>query len=393
MSAQPSSDYRTQAELLHDLRHGSPSEQEEALERLAAVGEAEALDAVVEHLRDQPPEAGRAGLEALRVLANKYMPLDRYGLAEALIPFLAVDDWEQRLIATRLLETYPNELAIEPIRDLIQEAREKVYAEQGKRFSPTRVLAERTLVQAIMALAHSGRLLVLPDILEMLEDQSLRIVATRALGAIGSETERPRLEDLIEDEDPRVRDAAQWALGLMDERAEQFLNPPSEIPEPPPDRLHPIYWMHRQIEASDDDLLQFLIVRVAIEHLILDTFLSDGRIPDRCTITVRRYGGDTPPDPRANDAEIVGVWEYVSQGPQLQQRSGPPPGRFSQFKRPGDSAATIVISYPETLPVNCEGLVSFDCRFEPFFGRGWIYKVARREDGWTFAVLRRTWTS
>lgn len=393
MFTQPGSDDRTQDELLNDLRYGTPREQEAALARLAAIGEADALDAVIDYLREHAAEASRAGLDALRVLANKYLPEDRYSLAEALIPFLAAEDWEQRLIAVRLINTYPNELAIEPIRALIDEAREKIYAEQHVRLSPGRMLAERTLGEAIIALANSGRLLVLPDILEMLEDPSLRVVAARALGVIGSETERPRLEDLIEDDDPRVRDSAQWALALMDERMEQFLNPPPEFLEPPPDRLNPIYWAHRQLRASEDGLLQYLIVRIAIEHLILDTFVSEGRVPEQCLIIVRRYEGDTPPPYRFNDAPIIGIWEYRWQGPLLRQREGPLPPNQPRFRYPGDSAATITISYPEALEVADEGLVSFDCRFEPFFGRGWIYRVAWREEGWTFSVLRRTWAS
>ena len=393
MSTQPGSDDRSQEELLHDLRYGTPREQEAALARLAAIGEADALDAVIEYLREHAAEAGRAGLDAMRVLANKYLPEDRYSLAEALIPFLAAEDWEQRLIAIRLINTYPNELAVEPIRALIDEAREKIYAEQHVRLSPGRVLAERTLGEAIMALANSGRLLVLPDILEMLEDPGLRAVAARALGVIGSETERPRLEDLVEDEDPRVRDSAQWALALMDERLEQFLNPPPDFLEPPPNRLNPIYWAHRQLEASDNDLLQYLIVRIAIEHFILDAFVSEGRVPEQCLIIVRRYEGDVPPPYRFNDAPIIGIWEYHWQGPTLHQREGPLASNQSRFRYPGDSAATITISYPATLEEADEGLVSFDCRFEPFFGRGWIYRVSWRENGWTFSVLRRTWSS
>lgn len=393
MSTQPDPDDRTQDELLHDLRSGTPPEQEQALPRLAAIGEAEALDAVVEYLARRAPQAGRAGLDALRVLANKYMPEDRYELAEALIPFLAVDDWEQRWIAVRLMNTYPNELYVEPIRELIDEAREKIYAEQQRRLSTGRILAERTLGEAIMALANAGRLAVLPDILEMLEDPSLRIVATRALGVIGTETERMRLEELVEDEDPRVRDAAQWGLGLMDERMEQFLNPPTDFPEPPPNRMNPVYWMHRQLRASDDELLQHLVVRIGIEHLILDAFLSEGRVPEQCLIVVRCYEGDTPPAAKATDVEIIGMWEYRAQGPSLHQREGALDVTQSRLRRPSESGAMITISFPRDLDDRGEGLVSFDCRFEPFFGRGWIYRVAWRHGGWTFAMQRRTWSS
>src|SRR5574341_1450262 len=116
-------DDRTHAELLNDLRYGSPQAQEEALARLAAVGEAEALDAVVNYLRDQPPGESGAGLDALRVLAYKYAPVDRYGLADALIPFLAADNWEHRLTSARLLSVHPNELATDALRDRSEERR------------------------------------------------------------------------------------------------------------------------------------------------------------------------------------------------------------------------------------------------------------------------------
>lgn len=395
MTTQPGPDDRTYDELLHDLRYGSQDEQEEALERLAAVGEAEALDAVVDYLRDQPPGSVGAGLEALRILANKYMPTDRYSLAEVLIPYLSADDWGQRLASVRLLNTYPNELAVEPLRQLIDEAREKVYAERQQRASAARILAERTLGEAIMALANGGRLLALPDVLDLMEDPALRVVATRALGVIGSETERLRLEDLCEDADPRVRDAAQWALGLMDERAEQFINPPADFPEPPPDRLHPVYWANRQLVADErDDLIQFLVTRVAIEHLMLDQLFSEGRVPETCYIMVRCYEGDEPPHHRQNDAEIVGAWEYSWHGPELHRL--PLDDAISQARRPGLSLgreASIIISYPQNLPFKETGLVSFDCRLGPFFGQGWIYRVIRRDDGWTFIRQRRTWSS
>ncbi len=393
MSTQPVPDDRTQAELLHNLRYGSPDEQEEALQRLAAVGEAEALDAVVDYLREEPSSAARAGLEALRVLANKYIPDDRYSLAEALIPFLEAREWELRLASVRLFNTYPNELAVESIRHLIDEARDKVYAERLNRASPSRALAERTLGEAVMALASGGRLLALPDVLDMMEDPALRVVATRALGVIGSETERQHLDDLCEDGDPRVRDAAQWALGLMDERAEQFMNPPTEMPEPPPDRLHPIYWTHRQLWASDDDVIQFLVVRIAIEHLMLDQLLSEGRVPETCLIMARRYRGSEPPDHRDSNAQIVGMWEYKWHGPELSQKFSEgaarplPPGALL------GRGNSIVVSYPEDLHFDETGLVSFDCHLGPFFGQGWLYRVARREDGWTFIRVRRTWAS
>ncbi len=404
MFAQPTPDNRTQAELLNDLRYGSPHEQEEALIRLAAVGEAEALDAVVDYLREQPPVSSSAALEAIRVLAFKYLPVDRYGLAEVLIPYLSAQDWRHRITATRLLNTHPSELAVEPLRQLVHEARNRLIEEEQRRhLSPLRMLIERTLSESIIAVANCGRLLVLPDILEMLDHPGLRAVATRALGVIGSETERLRLEDLIEDDNVQVRDAAQWALGLMDERIEMFTMPPDQIPQPPPDRLHPIYWAHRQLQASEDDLLQFLIVRIAIEHLTLDHNLSEGRVPETCLINVRCYEGNIPPDFRRGEAKLVGIWRYVWQGPfltRIHPQSNAPPGQSSTpqgdaVRRPAKEkpSVSITVSYSSTLSTKGEGLVGFDCLFGPFMGRGWIYRVALRDGGWTFSLVRRTWAS
>jgi HEAT repeat protein len=386
---------KTQAELLNDLKNGSPQEQEQAVIRLGAVGDAESLDAVVEFLRSQADGARGPALDTLRVLANKYMPLDRYGMAEAVIPFLSASEWSQRFMATRLLNTHPSELATGRLREVVQEAMDKVIAEQGTRFSTVKMLAERTLAESIMALASCGKLSALADIVRYLDNSELRPIAARALGMIGSETERDRLEDLTEDTDIRVRDSAQWALGLMDERIEMLTNPSAQPPEPPPDRMHPAYWAHRNLIASDDDLIQFLIVRLSIEHLILDPFFSDGRVPEECLITLRQYEGDTPPEFRFNRAEIVGLWQYQFQGPELGQVEKPasplPPPAF----RPGSAAnrgASITVTYPITLPQTGEGLVSFDCLFG-FFGRGWIYHVARQNEEWTFAQVRRTWAS
>lgn len=396
MSTQPSQDDRTQSELLNDLRYGSPAAQEEALVRLAAVGEAEALDAVVDYLRSQPQGTSDAGFEALRVLAVKYLPLDRYSFAEALIPYLSVDEWSQRLAATRLLYSYPNEMATEPLRDLLWEAYDKVLEERRSRFSAARMLAERTLVESVQALAACGRLTVQSDMLQLLDDRALRPLATRGLGIIGSETDRDRLEDLAEDDDVRTRDAAQWALRLMDERADQFTRPPNEIPEPPPDRITPTYWAHRLLDASEDDFIQFLVVRVAVEHLMLDGLLLDGRMPEQCVITLREYEDGFPPEYRTNSAPIVGAWRYYAYGPQLEpievaDRNATPP-----MPRPGltQRESNITISYPKTLPNHDdEGLVSFDCLFEPFLGRGWVYRITWRAAGWTFAPVRRTWSS
>ncbi|GAB4468051.1 MAG: hypothetical protein Kow00124_01820 [Anaerolineae bacterium] len=392
MSSQPEGDIKTQEELLNDLEYGTPEERTAALSHLALVGDADALDAVVEYLQEHSPNDG-GGLSALNVLAHKYMPANRYGLAEVVIPYLSDDSWHHRLIAVRLLNTHPNEMAIEPLRELVYEAREKAVVEQRRRFSPIRLHVERTLGESILALANCGRLLVLPDILDLLEDPSLRVIATRALGVIGSDTERPRLEDLIEDGDPNVRDAAQWALGLMDERMEQFLNPPSEIPEPPPDRLHPVYWAHRQLHAHDDPLIQFLVVRLAIEHLLLDTYMGEGRGLEQCSIVLRSHQGAEPPDFRSQPGTPVGAWRYTWMGPTLRRLEGPPPVIPTIPPSPGRgwSGAAIVLSYPAGLSQAGSGLISLDGVFEPSFGRGGHYRVARRSGEWSFVLHKRTW--
>lgn len=397
MFPQPSQDDRTQAQLLQELRSGTPQVQEEALTRLAAVGEAEALDAVVDYLLSQPPGSSNAGLDALRVLAGKYLPADRYGLAEVTIPYLASEDWSKRLGATRLLGSHPNELATDALRDLIDEARHKALEERRSRFSAVRVMVERTLAEAILAMAACGRLMAQHDVYDLMEERAFRSLATRALGIIGSETDRYQLEDLAEDEDARVRDAAQWSLSLMDERAEQFMRPPDQVPAPPPARLTPIYWAHRQLWASEDDLIQFLVVRVGIEHLMLDGLLADGRVPDECTITLRKYAGNQPPEYRFNTAPVVGMWKYYASGPVLEEIENPeptmpvPPATRSNLPMPRVSHMTI--SYPAALDEGSdEALVSFDCVFEPFLGRGWMYRITQRSDGWGFTVLRRTWT-
>jgi HEAT repeat protein len=397
MSNQPGQDDRPHSELFNDLRFGSPQAQEEALARLVAVGEAEALDAVIDYLRSQEPLNTDAGLEALRVLAGKYLPMDRYGLAEVSIPYLTSEDWSQRLGATRLLSSHPNELAADSLRTLLYQAKSKVLEERRSKFSPLRVVAERTLAESILALASCGRLMAQRDMLDLLEEKPLRALATRGLGIIGSDTDRSTLEDLAEDEDVRTRDAAQWSLALMDERADQFMRPPDQAPEPPPDRLTPIYWAHRRLNASDDDFLQFLITRVAIEHLMLDALLMDGRVPEECLITVRRYSGNIPPDFRANNAEIVGSWKYYASGPYIEELEDRPTLPAPVPHRPGGLSAPrisqITITYPAMMPDDDEGLVSFDCIFEPFIGKGWIYKITQRSEGWSFTVMRRTWSS
>nr|MBN1228512.1 HEAT repeat domain-containing protein [Anaerolineae bacterium] len=393
MSTQPGPDDRTQGDLLHNLQFGTPIEQENALARLATVGEAEALDAVIAYLLEHPGDT--TGLHALRVLAHKYMPQDRYGLADALLPYLISNSWQHRLYAVRLLNTYPTELAVEGLRDLIYDALDSYEKERQKRSSsPERILLERTLGETIMALANSGRLFVLPDILSLLDDPALRSVSTKALGIIGSETERLRLEDLIEDADPQVRDSAQWALHFMDERAQQFLNPPGEIPEPPPDRLSQLYWAHRKLAASPDDLIQFLITRVGIEHLILDRFVSEGQVPDLCTIVLRCYTGQTPPDHHSNQADLKGIWEYRWQGPHLQQRLDPRQAKHKiRPPLPLGRGAIMTISFPEHIDITENGLVSYDCQFQPFFGHGLVYRVFWGNGGWSFVLHRKTWAT
>jgi HEAT repeat protein len=385
---------RSQTELIYDLNHGTPSQQATALSRLTAVGDAEALDAVIEYLQYAPTVSGEAGLEALQVLVNKYVPYDRYGLADVLITFLEDSDWQSKFGSVRLLSAYPNELAVPSLRAVIDEARDEIVTGSSRLLSAFN-LAERTLQEAIIALASCGRINALPDVLELLEDPGLRPVATRALGLINSETERLHLEDLCEDDDVRVRDSAQWALGFMDERIEQLSRPPDQIPEPPPDRLSPIYWAHRCLFASEDDLLQFLIVRMAIEHLVLDSFIGEGRIPEQCRLIVRSFQGETPPGFRSNEAEVVGAWRYNWVGPQLRRVGIPdqPPDNDPKARRARLRGARIVITYPETLASEGEGLVGFDCLFGPSFSQGYLYHVAWRDGDWTFAQVRRTWSS
>jgi len=57
---------------------------------------------------------------------------------------------------------------------------------------------------------------------------------------------------------------------------------------------------------------------------------------------------------------------------------------------PGRSSS-ITVNYPERLPVDGVGEVTFDCRYGPFSGQGWIYTVCRGADGWTFSDKRPTW--
>jgi len=129
--------------------------------------------------------------------------------------------------------------------------------------------------------------------------------------------------------------------------------------------------------------------------MLLDAFMSDGRVPDQCTIQVRRYEGDVPPDHRSNTGDVIGVWKYQFYGPDLVEQDLPAPPFLPSINQPPfplGRASTITISYPTDLPFNQEGLVSFDCVFDPFTARGWVYHVARREGSWTFSQVRQTWS-
>lgn len=402
MSTQFDPDTRSQDQLLDDLYDSHPMDRDRIMERLSAMGQADALDEIIHYVRENPDAVGKSGLNALRVLANKFTPSDRYSLAESLIPFLERRDWSQRLTAARLLNTHPNELATSPLRDLVTEAYDTLHQESQNRFSPRRLLAERLLNESVMALANCGRLSVLPEILDYAEEPFTRPIAARALGIIGDETEREYLEELAEDNDVRVRDSAQWALGLMDDRREMFMNPPMEIPEPPPERLHPIYWAHRQLDASDDDLLQFMVVRAALEHLLLDTYLGDGRVPEGCIIILREYEGETPPDYRIQDdnAEIVHAWRYSWEGPtlslleELPQKPFPPQPNFKMKRneRKAGWKPSIVVTYPKGLQYSQRGIVGFDSLLEVHAGRGWLYYINHDGEEWQFSRLKQVWS-
>ncbi len=403
MSTHFNPDTRTQDQLLDDLYESSSSlERDRILERLSATGQADALDEIVHFIRENPEAAGKSGLNALRVLSNKFTPADRYGLAESLIPFLERKDWSQRLTATRLLNTHPNELATAPLRDLVTEAYDILHQEAKNKFSPKRLLAERLLNESVMAMANCGRLSVLPEILDYTEEPVTRPIAARALGIIGDETEREYLEDLAEDPDVRVRDSAQWALGLMDDRREMFMNPPMELPEPPPERLHPVYWAHRQLNASKDALVQFMVIRVALEHLLLDRYLGDGRIPEGCTIILRQYIGDTPPDFRsqADDAKIIEAWRYTWEGPTLtaleelpeKPQSPQPKYKMQRTEKKTGWWPAIMISYPTGLQYAQSGFVSFDSLLEAHNGRGWLYYINHDGEDWQFSRVKSVWS-
>jgi len=394
MTSHPEREVKSQAELLRDLLEGGPEIQVRALARLAQIGDADALDGVIDYLTRQAGDVSGGSLKTLNVLAHKYTPASRYELAEVLLPVLGSENWQQRQIAVRLLNAHPSEMAIDALRELIADAREKLEVEQRRRFSPIRMNVERTLNEAILALANCGRLLALPDVLDLLEDPVLRIMATRALGMIGSDTERLRLEELAEDYDPRVRDSAQWSLGLMDERLEQFLNPPDEMPDPPPDRLHPLYWAHRQLVADDDSLNQFLVVRVAVEHIILDEFISEGRGLEECTVVLRSYAGDQPPDFRTGEGDLVGAWRYTWEGPALTRLAEvPPPPAIVGISGAQWHGPQIIIAMPETLLVTGNGLVSLDALFDPRYGHGGLYHITQDRGEWSFLLRRRTWAT
>jgi hypothetical protein len=331
----------------------------------------------------------------LQVLATKYIPTDRYSLTELLLPFLELDDWNRRLVVVRLLTIHPNELAVDPLREVIAEARAEV---ENARQRPSRPFAEPTLNallgESILALAHCGHMSVLPDITEFLEDPMLRPVAVQALGIIGTDSDRPQLEDYAEDDDVRVRDAAQWSLGLMDDRLAQLMAGPEGWPEPPPGRLHPLYWMHRQLFASNDPLLQFLVIRIAIEHILLDRFHPERRVPRACIIVARRF-----PDEDAlraassyEEGERVGGWVYQGDGPVLRPYRGPErPGRQKGKKNLPSWASfrpAIVIRYPATLEEKGHGLAYFERYIFPLRMPMWEYYLRREEDGWEFYCSR-----
>jgi hypothetical protein len=388
-------DYRTQEELLHTLEHGAPDEQDVALARLADVGDAEALDAVIAHLRARLPHISRAGLRVLEVLANKFAPIDRYSLTELLIPSLEMGDWNQRLAIVRLLATHPNELAVDNLRQLIAEVRQEI---ENTRLRPARPFAEPTLnallAEAILAMAHCGHMNVLPDITEFLEDPPLRPVAVQALGIIGTDSDRPQLEEYAEDDDVHVRDAAQWALGMMDDRLAQLMAGPEGWPEPPPDRLLPVYWTHRQLFATDDPLVQFLVTRIAIEHLLLDRFFFERRNPRMCVITARRFPDEEALQaaPPREEGERVGGWLYRGDIPSLEPYDGPDrPGPMRREKGAPSWVSwrpSIVIRYPATLEGRGYGMVICERHLFPLPMPRWEYYLRREEDKWEFYCYR-----
>ena len=387
--------YRTQEDLLRALANGAPDEQDVALAHLADVGDAEALDAVVAYLGSKQSPVSQAGLRALLILASKYMPSDRYGLTELLAPFLGAGDWNRRLSVVRLLATHPNELAVEYLRRLIAEAREEI----GRvRQRPMRPFAEPALQavigETILAMAHCGMMSVLSDITEFMEDQALRPIAVQALGIIGTDSDRPQLEEYAEDDDVRVRDAAQWALGVMDDRLRQLMTGAEGWPEPPPDRLLPFYWAHRQLVASEDPLLQCLVVRIAVENILLDRFFAERRNPRACIIVARRFPDEDALRAAASyqEGERVGGWTYRGDGPALEPYDGPerqePVKRGQGLPSWASWRPAIVIRYPATLEEEGYGVAFFERFLFPLPMPMWEYYLKRAGDKWEFYCYR-----
>ncbi len=397
MHSSPGERGKTQEEFIHDLRDGSATDQRKALESLALIGDADALDEIIHYLQRNPDQTGQA-LKTLNVLAHKFFPDSRYDLADVVLPYLKASSWFQRLTAVRIFNTHPSELVVEPLHDLIDQGLTQLNEEEKKRFSFSKTQIEITLAEAITAIANCGKTTVLSDILAWLDNPLTRIAATRGLGIIGLETERPHLLELTEDRDPRVRDASQWALALMDDRQSQLDIPPDQVPEPPPDRLNPIYWSHRQLVASpDDEIIQVLVVRIAIEHLILDTFINQGRALDTCHIILREYASETPPEAGSTiTSRQTGVYFYQWQGPVLGEALNTNPKLpvphtfFTQSTWPGP---TIAIYYPEDLLSKGDGMIGTHLYFDPQYGRGAEYRLVERDGRWIFTLVKKTWTT
>ena len=134
---------------------------------------------------------------------------------------------------------------------------------------------------------------------------------------------------------------------------------------------------------------------MAIEHLVLDNFIGEGRIPEQCRVIVRSYQGSTPPGFKSEETETVGAWRYNWVGPRLRQVGIPdqPTADSSHPRRSRLRGARIIITYPEKLSSEGEGRVGFDCLFGPSFSQGFLYHVAWRDGDWTFALVRDTWSN
>jgi len=365
------------------------------LAHLADAGDAETLDSVITYLGSSQSSLSQVGLRALLILASKYMPSDRYGLTELLAPFLETGDWNRRLAIVRVIATHPNELAVERLRHLIAEARDEI---ERVRHRPMRPFAEPALQavigETILAMAHCGMMSVMADIAEFMEDPTLRPAAVQALGIVGTDSDRPQMEEYAEDDDVRVRDAAQWALGIMDDRLQQLMAGPEGWPEPPPDRLLPIYWAHRRLIASEDPLLQCLVTRIAIENVLLDRFFSERRTPRVCVVAARRF-----PDENAlraassyQEGERVGGWLYRGDGPALEPFDGPerpePVKRGQGLPSWASWRPTVVIRYPATLEEDGYGVAFFERYLFPLPMPMWEYYLKHVGDKWEFYCYR-----